>query len=205
MAILLAVAGLWAVAVVTPGPNALVVARIAMAETFAGAWFATLGICSGTICWGAAGFFGISLLFTCAPWLYLGLKVCGGAYLVFLGIRSLAAARRGCAQLDGESLRRRTAPGDAWRLGLVTNLTNPKTAAFVGSLFAASLPPDPPLWVGLLCIGLMAAISLAWYSLLAWLLSGRRCATAYARGRHWIERCAGLIFIAFGLRLASGR
>lgn len=204
--IIVTVASVWGVAVLTPGPNSLVIARMAMADSFGAAWYTTLGTCTGTVCWGAAGFFGISLVFSLAPWLYLALKVCGGTYLVFLGLKSLRAGRRlRVSTLPKVDLRSCMSPASAWRLGLFTNLTNPKAAAFVTSLFAAVLPTDPPLWVGLLCVGVMLAISLSWYSLLAWMLSGRRGAVAYSRGQLWIDRCAGVVFIGFGVRLATGR
>ncbi len=204
--IVLTVAGIWGVAVLTPGPNSLVIARMAMADSFRAAWYTTLGTCTGTVCWGAAGFFGISLVFSLAPWLYLALKVCGGAYLVFLGVKSLHAGRRPTArELPPVEPRPHMSPACAWRLGLITNLTNPKAAAFVTSLFAAALPSDPPLWVGPLCVGVMLALSLSWYSLLAWMLSGQRCASFYTQAQHGIDRCAGLIFIGFGVRLATGR
>lgn len=205
LAIILTVASIWGVAVLTPGPNSLVIARMAMADSFATAWYTTLGTCTGTVCWGVAGFFGISLLFSLAPWLYLSLKIAGGTYLVFLGVKSLLACRRGRNSLAEGTPRIHMVPACAWRLGLITNLTNPKAAAFVTSLFAAALPPDPPLWVGLLCVSMMLALSLAWYTLLAWLLSGRRCAAVYKRAQHLIDCCAGAIFIGFGVRLASGR
>lgn len=204
--IIMTVASVWGVAVLTPGPNSLVIARMAMGDSFVVAWYTTLGTCTGTICWGVAGFFGISLLFSLAPWVYLALKICGGTYLVWLGLKSLLAGRQSRrSDLAHNEPRAHMAPACAWRLGLITNLTNPKAAAFVTSLFAAALPPEPPLWVGLLCVAVMLSLSLMWYTLLAWMLSGQRSSALYTRGQHWIDRAAGAVFIGFGVRLATGR
>ena len=85
MTILLSVAALWAFAVVSPGPNFLVTARLGMARSRSAALQAVLGITLGTICWAAAGCFGVRTLFIAAPWMYALIKAIGAAYLVFVG------------------------------------------------------------------------------------------------------------------------
>jgi threonine/homoserine/homoserine lactone efflux protein len=60
------------------------------------------------------------------------LKIAGGAYLVFLGIQTLWALRRGNEPAHTPDRPR----GSPFRQGLVTNLLNPKVALF----FLAFLP-----------------------------------------------------------------
>ena len=72
--ILLSVAALWAFAVVSPGPNFLVTARLGMACSRRAAMQAVCGIILGTICWAAAGCFGVRTLFIAAPWMYALIK-----------------------------------------------------------------------------------------------------------------------------------
>jgi threonine/homoserine/homoserine lactone efflux protein len=93
----------------------------------------------------------------------------------------------------------------AWRAGLVTNLSNPETAAFVTSLFAARVPAAAPIWLGLTSVALMTALTLTWYVAVACLFSSGRFTALYRRGRLWIDRPAGFVFIAFGTRLALDR
>ena len=90
----------------------------------------------------------------------------------------------------------------AWRSGLLTNLSNPKTAAFVTSLFAASMPATAPVWLGLTSVALMTILSIAWYATVACFFSIPRFTGFYERSRRWIDRTAGIIFIGFGARLA---
>lgn len=56
---LLTVAVIWAVAVITPGPNFLMVLRTSATQSRASALFAVAGVGTGTFIWGCAGFFGI--------------------------------------------------------------------------------------------------------------------------------------------------
>ena len=81
--VLLSVAGLWTVAVVTPGPNFFLTVQTAVGGSRRAALWSVLGTSCGTVVWGLSGFFGLALLFQAAPWLYGSLKLLGGAYLVY--------------------------------------------------------------------------------------------------------------------------
>ncbi|MDJ0720801.1 MAG: LysE family transporter [Desulfobacterales bacterium] len=202
--VLLSVAGLWTVAVVTPGPNFFLTVQTAIGGSRPQALWSVLGTSCGTVVWGLAGFFGLALLFQAAPWLYGGLKLLGGGYLIYLGVKLL----RPGGGYQGHNAWGHHAPvraTGAWRAGLLTNLSNPKTAAFVTGLFAASMPAAAPAWLGLASVALMTTLSLVWYAAVACFFSGARCTRIYQRSRRWIDRTAGIIFIAYGARLATDR
>jgi threonine/homoserine/homoserine lactone efflux protein len=196
-----AIAAIWFAATMTPGPDFLVTTRTAMRHGRHAARRTVLGLAVGTATWGLAGFFGIHALFLAAPFLYIALKLGGGAYLVFLGVRLLMSgfARR---EPDRPDPIRELDGGSAFRLGLVTNLANPKAALFTTSLFAATLPPAPPAWLGVAAAGIMTMICLGWYGLVAQALTTDRVAALFARARRWIDRVAGAAFVGFGLELA---
>ncbi|MGD8250678.1 MAG: LysE family transporter [Desulfobacterales bacterium] len=92
----------------------------------------------------------------------------------------------------------------AFRSGVLTTIANSKTAAFVTGLFGAAMPPDAPVWLGLLSVALMVAISAVWYSLVACLFSIGPVQTRYRKPRVWIDRLAGALFVGFGVKLAVG-
>ena len=91
----------------------------------------------------------------------------------------------------------------AWRLGALTHLTNVRSVAFITSLFAATMPADAPIEVGLQSVAIMTAISIIWYSLVVRLFSSRQLVTFVHAGRHWVDRCAGIAFVGFGAQLAA--
>ena len=191
------VAGLWLVAVAIPGPNFFAVARVAVTGSRPQALAAVAAIGLGSTMWGLAGFFGVHALFALAPELYAGLKLAGAAYLAFVGVRllrgSLAPRPEGAAR-----------PRAAFRLGLLTSMSNPKSALLVASLFTAVMPPGAPVGVGLVTVAEMVAISLGWYGLVACLISAPPVARLFRRATGWIDRVAGAIFVGFGVRLAWG-
>lgn len=210
---LFSIAAVWGIAAATPGPNFFVTLRSVMAQSHSqsqgqsrGHGFAAVGgIVTGTAIWGLAGFFGISTLFALAPWLYAGLKIVGGAYLVYLGLRLIAGSFRKAPRAAAPAVSAGPGGWAAWRLGLLTNLSNPKTAAFVTSLFASTLPAEPGISLGLMAVAVMTGVSLAWYGSVAWIFATPRMTRLYARAAHLIDRLAGGIFVLFGAKLALDR
>jgi threonine/homoserine/homoserine lactone efflux protein len=197
---LAAIAAIWFAATLTPGPDFLITTRTALLHGRAAGRRLVAGLAVGTCAWGLAGFFGIHPLFVAAPFLYLGLKLFGGAYLIVLGLRLLLGSfKRDDA--GGVAAPRALGGGSAFRLGLLANLANPKAAVFTTSVFAATLPQNPPLWLGFAASAAMTAICLGWYSLVTLALTTGGAAAAFARLRHWIDRGAGVSLLAFGLHL----
>ena len=200
--ILLNVAFVWTIAVITPGPNFFITVQTAIGRSRHSALFVVLGIGTGTIIWALSGFLGITLLFRTAPWAYVSLKLLGGGYLVYLGMK-LIYSKPGKIPGENALLSKNMAPLRSYKLGLLTNLTNPKTAAFVTSLFAAVMPADATYSVALISVALMALISIVWYTAVAYVFSFEQFRTVYKRAKVWIDRVAGIIFIGFGIRLAA--
>ncbi|MFW7267759.1 LysE family translocator [Gluconacetobacter sp. Hr-1-5] len=196
-----AIATFWLVAMIVPGLDFLLVTRLAMMKGRMAALRATLGIATGIAAWGLAGFFGIRALFIASPWLYTLLKVGGGLYLFIQGARLFAGSWKK-APTD-QPATPALATTRAFRMGLLTNLANPKAPIFVSSLFAAALPQHASIGLGLTCVGTMFVIAVAWFALVATVLSLRHVSQAFLRLRQWIDRASGLAFMALGIRFAT--
>ena len=201
---LLTICGIWLVTVISPGPNFLATAQASLAGSRRDGLLVVLGIGIGTTVWCTASLLGLGLLFERVAWLYLLVKLAGGAYLAYLGLRILLTAGRAAAQASA------AAPGatgitglQAVRFGLLTDLSNPKAAAFFASLFAVTLPPAAPLWFDALAVGLVVAIAVAWYALVACFMATAKVAAAYRRAQRLILTVMGLAFLGLGLRVAS--
>lgn len=184
---MISLALLWLVAVVTPGPNFFAVAQTAAWHSWRRGVVTASGVASGTVVWALAGGLGVRSLFVVAPFLYMALKVAGGCYLIYLGARLLWRSRS-AVEGQGSVVAARPTVLSAYRLGLLSNLTNPKTALFVASIFAAVIPsaPSPGLLIG-------AAVTMA------------GAAAVYARCRRWLDAFAGACYLFFGLRLVMVR
>lgn len=129
--IIFTVALIWTIAAVTPGPNFFITVHTAVGETRRLAFCTVFGIVAGTLVWAISAYLGVTILFKTVPMLYYSLKMIGGMYLIYIGFMLLV--RKGIkdeVRRDKQSL----SAMNCFRLGLLTNLLNPKTAAFMTSL-----------------------------------------------------------------------
>jgi threonine/homoserine/homoserine lactone efflux protein len=202
---LLSLALLWTVAVVTPGPNFFNIAQLAASCSRQHGVMAALGVATGTVVWGLAGGLGIKSLFSAAPTLYLTFKIAGGCYLIYLGLKQFKrkpATQQGANDsLNGAGRSLLSAYGR----GVVGNLTNPKSALFVATIFATAMPASPPPMLLALAVLTMAGLSFSWYCSVALLFASRRFAGVYERSRQWLDRFAGSCYLLFGAHLVANR
>lgn len=181
LASLLTLLGIWAVAVSVPGPDLAQVVRLGMRSTRAGLWCA-LGSVSGLVVWLSASLAGLSALISHHPSVLGFLQLFGGAYLIYMGVsqaRSIWANRRkpatttdsseGIAHDPGEPFRIITKT-EAYRTGLLTNLSNPKVVIFFGAIFSQFITPDMSLWWTILVAIAMLTASTAIFTTYALLI-----------------------------------
>ena len=194
---------IWIVALVTPGPDALVVAQTAASSGRRDGFAAAAGVGAGMAVWSVAALSGLAVLFAEAAWLYRLAVLAGAAYLIVTGVQMLVAAARDRGH--GAAIKAKAARPDAlaaFRRGLLTNLSNPKAAVLFASVFAVALPP----WTGYgpgAALVLGAALSSAlWYVVLARLLSAAAARAAYRRAERGVTAAAGACFAGFGAVLA---
>lgn len=203
MAFALALAGIalaHLLAAASPGPSFVVVVRESVAESRRAGLFAAFGIALASLAWAALVILGLSVILQQAAWLYSVLRLLGGAYLVYLGIRLWLGAPK---PLDVQTATTGApAHGRALRSGFLTQLLNPKAAVFFGSIFAVLLAPGFPDWVKGAALTIVVVNEFLWFALVASLFSTGRARQAYGRAKIWIDRAAGTCLALLGIRLA---
>src|SRR5262249_36569494 len=71
-------------AAMSPGPSFLVTAQTAVARSRIDGVKAALGLGAGTIVWSAAALLGLNFLFHQFHWLFVGMKVAGALFLLYI-------------------------------------------------------------------------------------------------------------------------
>lgn len=203
LAELATVAGVMLLGCVSPGPDLMAVTSHALIRRSTGV-FAALGIGTAHILLATLAIFGLGLILARLAWLYTAIRILGAAYLVYLGVKLLIGLRQPVRELDASNLAASSA-SLAYRRGLTVGLTNPKGAAFFGSLFVTILPAQAPLWVHAATLGVVAAVSLSWFCTIAILFSTERVQRGYSRLRKPIDAAMGTILIGLGAKLAIDR
>jgi len=191
-------------ALISPGPNNLIVMQIAMSRNRRTSISTALGIATCSIIWSGTALVGLDVVFAHFAWIYGVLKLLGGAYLLYLGVKMWRTADQPITSHLAPNANIHTS-WQAYRLGALTTLTNPKAAIFFGSVFTALLPPASPFWVKLAVIGILCFDSTVWHISLAYFCSTRFVQQVYGRIKRWADRVAGVALAFLGLRLIFAR
>jgi threonine/homoserine/homoserine lactone efflux protein len=186
----------------SPGPSFVLISRISVGNSRRHGLAAAVGMGLGGSFFAVLALAGLVALLEKVKWLYLVLKCAGGLYLVYLGITIWRGAREPI-ELASSNGRGPLSVPRALVLGLVTQVSNPKTAVVYASIFAALMPQEPPLALVLCLPPLILLIEAGWYAVVAIAFSAPRSQRAYLNGKLWVDRLAGAVIGALGLRLVG--
>jgi threonine/homoserine/homoserine lactone efflux protein len=188
---------------ITPGADMAMVARSVFMGGRRAAFATTLGISAGCVIWALASAAGIAAVLAASEAAYDTLRLVGAAYLVWLGVQSLLAARRGYHASEPLGAAGGSGPSP-FRQGLLTNLFNPKIALFYTTFLPQFIGPgDPVLPLSLAMASVHILLGLAWLSAYAWLLDRAVEAFRGSRVRRALDALTGAVLVALGIRVAA--
>ncbi|WP_373504924.1 LysE family translocator [Aestuariivirga sp.] len=196
----LATAGVFAF---IPGPAMLYAAAQTMAGGRRSGLMASLGLHLGGYAHIAAAAFGLSVLLAGVPVLYMGVKLCGAIYLVWLGISLFRSSSRegGAVELS---------PGSGSFLqSLTVEMLNPKTAMFYLAFLPQFISPDAsvPVPLQFIILGTIVNLMFSAADLVAVMLAGlvmnrlRKSSSV----QRWLQRIGGAVLVGLGVQLAVQR
>jgi threonine/homoserine/homoserine lactone efflux protein len=193
------------VVIVTPGPDTALTIRNTLLGGRRAGVFTAVGVSSGQAVWTIATAAGVAALLAASEPAFVAVKIVGSAYLVWLGLTAIVNAFRRRARTVGAPARGSLRPGTASRQGLLSNLGNPKMAAFFPSLLPQFAPQEHPFGV-LLLLGLVFCLmTLAWLTAYAFAVARAGDFLNRPRIRRAVEAVTGAVLVALGLRLATER
>jgi threonine/homoserine/homoserine lactone efflux protein len=189
----------------SPGPDNMMVLGVGMSRGRARGMAFGLGCALGCLSHTLLATIGVSALIAASPAAFTALKVAGGLYLVWLGfgaLRSRGGAKASAVQAEPESLRK------MFMRGVLANAINPKVVLF----FLSFLPQfviaaHGHANVQTAALGIIFTIQAAvLFGLLGYFSGsvGRWLARSPKAGM-WLDRAAGGIFVALGLKLIVSR
>ncbi len=196
----LTVALLHLMAAISPGPAVLMSARTGVTEGLRTGAFLAAGIGLGGVIWAAAALFGLALVFQTAPALLWSFKIAGGIYLIIMAW----GLWRGAGQpLDMSDTRTPRSAASAFRLGLATQLSNPKPAVLFSAIFVGCVPPGTPAWVVAALLAVVFLNETLWNTLVARIFSFNRSRSAYISLKSVIDRSFGVLLALLGVKIAA--
>lgn len=160
------------------------------------------GVAVGVFVWAILFAFGVGALLQAFPETLTAMRLLGGGYLLYLGIRAMHSARSGAAR-PGRIAGEATGAATAWLRGLLVVLTNPKAALMwvAVAMYLASHGLSP---LEFLLVGAGASASaMAIYGGYALLFSTGVAVRVYQRFFRLIEAAFGAVFGALGAKLIA--
>ncbi len=183
-----------------PGPNTVVVGWYSATRSRSDGLKAVAGVVVASLLWVVLAIGGVGALLLEAGWLYRALRFVGAAYLIYVGVRLV---RAGVTPTGSGQAAPQLAGRNPFMAGVMTTLSNPKSAVFWTSAFLVALPPHAPGWVYPTIVAIVAVQSTLWYGTLAVFFSTGVAQKLYQRIARYLDLLAGGVMIALGLKLAD--
>lgn len=187
---------------ISPGPTFIYVAKNSIAISRKHGLFTALGTGTGAALFGLLAVMGLQVILLAVPSAYLILKICGGVYLLWLAFKIVKHAKEPMDTVDTSV--QKMSYKQAYRLGLITQMSNPKIAIILAGIFTALLPKDIPPYFYVVLPMLCFFIDAGWYSLVAVALSAEGPRNVYLKFKAIFDRIAGGVMTLLGLKLIFG-
>jgi RhtB (resistance to homoserine/threonine) family protein len=187
-------------AAASPGPSFVLVVQTSAVAGRRSGLLAAFAMMVGAVAWAMAALFGLQALFARFEWLYLAFQIGGALYLLYLAFMLWRHARDPLPEIPVGAAGRMTG-WQGFMRALLLQLSNPKIMVFFGSIFLSLLPQNPPTWVEVAVLVIVAVNEFTWYALLSLLFSGSPARAFYRRAKVWLDRVMGAALAMLGVRL----
>ena len=196
---IMAFVGLSLLLAMTPGPDTFLVLRFSLRDAKSGI-AAAAGSALGSLLWAFAVAVGLASLLEQSATAYRIVKIAGGLYLIYLGLRVLLRRRQEATSNFTQPTTGKQAPAAAFGSGLMSCALNPKVGLFFLAIVPQFVPPHASLFATVLTLGVIdTAVAFVWLLVIASLAA--RAVTWLRRPRVTtiLNRVTAAILTTFGV------
>ena len=188
-------------AVISPGPDFAMTVRNSLCYSRRSGIFTSLGISLGlgvhlTYC--AAG---IGYLISSSTVLFSFIKLLGGGYLIYMGIGSILA-KGSRIEMSEESAGPDLSRFQAFKMGFLTNVLNPKVTLFFLSLFTLVISNSTPRIIILTISLIIILTALVWFIVVSVFFTHPKIQKGFLKYEKIINRTLGGFLIFLGIKIA---
>jgi len=195
-------------ATVTPGPNALLVVVNTLSDKGRGALYTIFGILVALFTIALASALGVGAVLEAAPSVFSVMKLAGGIYLAWLGIKLIRSSFRAVSAIDIDETANSgkandKSAGEMILQAILTSYSNPKSILFFSAVFSAFLDTSAPVveqFAQMFVTNIFIVTSI--YGVYAYIASRMRNRLLSSSARRWMSRVSGFSFLGFGAALA---
>ena len=201
MSLLVTICLLHFIAQLSPGPDVLLVAKSAASNSRINTLKIVLGISVGIVVWVVLTLLGFTVLIEQWPWIQQVLMLIGGVFLAKMGYGMLKgglASLKQQASLEGVMEQK---PQNYFILGLLTNLSNPKTLIYFSSVFSLALSSSAGESIKPQLAIIIPIQTFIVFSLLTFIMSMPKMKAMYQCAGSYIDIISGAFFLIFAVFL----
>ena len=181
-------------AIASPGPAFLVAVHTTVTDGTRSGIILGLGLGLTAAMWTLLALLGLESIFLLVPWVYMTAKICGALYLCYLAF----VTWRHATSPPHYSAKRRV---NAFRDGVMINLSNPKSVLFAAAVLVVIFPADLTAWeIGLIVTNHLA-IEIIFYTALAYVMGTDVIRSSYLQAKKYLDRGASIILLSLGLSM----
>lgn len=192
-------------ALLSPGPDFVLVVKSAIRNEGKNAIGVALGIASANALYIGLCLIGVGSILAASATVMVVLKVIGGLFLIYLAVQALRASKSSYKSLDiaeqSHSNKVKATFFKEFITGFMSGILNPKNLLFYLSLFTVVLTPE----VGLafkLGLGIwMTAIVFLWDLSIIFLLSTSKVRSKFTKLAYYIDKVTGAILGLIGFAI----
>ncbi|MEN9946935.1 MAG: hypothetical protein RLZZ293_1321 [Pseudomonadota bacterium] len=190
------------IALISPGPDFVMVLRNSLNFGRKAGILAALGIASGCLVSFSVVIIGLEFLFK-YPLVQKILSIICGSYLIYIGFITLRSKQQH-HHIDAEGNSRQLSNWNYYCNGLLTNLFNPKLYSLVTAILTYVEQQKPSLATNASIVIGQGVMAMIWFGLVSIIFSHSKIQDAYLRREQLLNYIVGFIFIIIGSRIMFG-
>ncbi len=192
-------------ALLSPGPDFVLVVKSAVRNHRRRALGVALGIASANAAYIALCLVGVGGILASSVPVMIGLKIIGGLFLTYLAFQALKAKRSDYQVVDIETTTSHVVHsfGKEFVTGFMSGILNPKNLLFYLSLFTVVLTKDVGLSFKLLLGVWMTLVVFLWDAAIIYLLSREKVRRRFTQFSYYIDKATGAILGLIGLTIVK--
>ena len=188
-------------AAMSPGPDFVMVVRNSLCYSRRSGIFTSLGI---SLALGIHLFYcaaGVGFLISKSILLFSIIKFLGAGYLIYMGIGSIFT-KGSKIDVNAERSTADLTRLQAFRMGFLTNVLNPKATLFFLSLFTLVIGSSTPVYIVLTISAIIIVTAFTWFSIVSIFLAQPKIQRIFLKYEKGINYTLGGFLILLGVKIA---
>lgn len=189
-------------AVMSPGPDFVVVSRNSLSHSRRIGIYTAFGVALGISVHVAYSLLGVGFLISKSIILFNVIKILGALYLLYLGYKMLKSKPSTNIEVQKEEKAKdKMSPIQATKNGFLVNVLNPKATLFFLALFTQVVSPVTPNSIKLLYGIEMMLMTFIWFAVVSYLFSNKVLKNKITKVHRVIDKFTGAVLILLGIKV----